>query len=726
MSRQHGAETIRHRRASNWLLTLLLLSLISCSARRRVDGDMVRHIKYQGNHHGFHSGQNDDVLRRHMNQKQSSFGALLFPLSLLVKPEAYNPHLLANDVRPLEVFLASNGWLDAQVMAFTVVEVRPERKQRARVVDIIGHLDIGATTVYDEQSPVIDWPDRHPNAPPVSQLEHESLVHPGRRVEVEALHYAAHLMEKHLHREGFAYATVEPELVAWPEQRLGRATFHVRSGIPTTFGPVAITGIDHHVEIAIVEDMFDFELGDPYNEDLLHSLQLDLFELGAFSVVTVSPDRSDPSRPDVPIHIELLETAPRSASLGGGLDWEGLLLTPHLYGGIGHDDIASRLIQAHATATFGVSANLSDGDVTPVYGLDLDNRVPRALGPQYDFDASSEFHRDLVEGQLARYRAGFRWSILRHFGKHLSLSTGPGIEWMKLDEPTTANEQALEDVVLGVDFDAILQTPVTTAFTIDFRRGDELDTRHGTLLTTTWRRSLPLLGPTNYDDLIVEGRGWFTPKHPESGTDRLYTFGVRAQGRTQRALGDSSIPWPDRVFLGGSTNLRGFRAGQVGAYDCVCVLRNPSDPAVTDERDISRRYLPRGGAHSLLSAAELRIHQVVLPEVSIAMFAEAGTLATTFDNLVDPSRLRLDVGAGGRYATPIGPIRVDFSIRPIYPEDEGPTFGSPDAFHGEYLACDGVGPRRRPFDLVSEFGRTKPLDRTIPAVNFFLGIGEAF
>jgi outer membrane protein assembly factor BamA len=168
----------------------------------------------------------------------------------------------------------------------------------------------------------------------------------------------------------------------------------------------------------------------------------------------------------------------------------------------------------------------------------------------------------------------------------------------------------------------------------------------------------------------------------------------------ERAFGSSEeelIPLPERLYAGGAASLRGFSQNAAG----------PRDPETG---------YPVGGAGALLNSTELRLPPATLPwlgdSVSLVLFHDMGNVfANASDawasalrvrqperetcqnlNIVDPNHpdnppagpitstgwqgqcsfnyFSHAPGAGLRYHTPAGPIRLDFSYNlnpPMYP-----------------------------------------------------------
>lgn len=103
--------------------------------------------------------------------------------------------------------------------------------------------------------------------------------------------------------------------------------------------------------------------------------------------------------------------------------------------------------------------------------------------------------------------------------------------------------------------------------------------------------------------------------------------------------GRASIPIDERFFLGGSTTVRSFAERRLGPRD-----------ATTGK--------PTGGLTSVTFNAEYTFP--IWKELKGAVFYDAGALARD----TGLGAIRQGVGAGLRYALPIGPLRIDYGFNP--------------------------------------------------------------
>jgi outer membrane protein insertion porin family len=103
------------------------------------------------------------------------------------------------------------------------------------------------------------------------------------------------------------------------------------------------------------------------------------------------------------------------------------------------------------------------------------------------------------------------------------------------------------------------------------------------------------------------------------------------------------LPASERFFAGGDTTIRGFALDSVGVPETITI-----------------NGFPKGGDATIILNAELRAH--LFGDFGAVVFMDGGNVFARAADL-DLSRLRGSVGFGGRYKSPIGPIRVDVGFK---------------------------------------------------------------
>jgi len=137
-------------------------------------------------------------------------------------------------------------------------------------------------------------------------------------------------------------------------------------------------------------------------------------------------------------------------------------------------------------------------------------------------------------------------------------------------------------------------------------------------------------GDTQFYKVVAESAWYF----PLPFLD--WVLGVRGLAGYVQGWGGKEVPLFERFFLGGAGTLRGFRTRSVAPKDAQGNVI--------------------GGDSELLFSAEVLIP--IIPRFRIAFFFDAGN-AYGFGTDFDPTDLRYDIGAGVRFFSPLGPLRLD-------------------------------------------------------------------
>ncbi len=130
----------------------------------------------------------------------------------------------------------------------------------------------------------------------------------------------------------------------------------------------------------------------------------------------------------------------------------------------------------------------------------------------------------------------------------------------------------------------------------------------------------------------------------------------------ETASSGSHVPISQKFFTGGGSTLRGFPLNGAGPQRTIPACGNPSDPSTC----VMIR-IPTGGSGLAILNSELRIPVPIKKGLSLVTFYDGGNVfdRLSFNNFTQ--NYTNSVGLGLRYATPVGPIRVDLghNLSPI-------------------------------------------------------------
>jgi len=123
---------------------------------------------------------------------------------------------------------------------------------------------------------------------------------------------------------------------------------------------------------------------------------------------------------------------------------------------------------------------------------------------------------------------------------------------------------------------------------------------------------------------------------------------------------NSRVPLSEQFFTGGGNSLRGFPLDGAGPQRQVYIQGNGCNPNCTIQ-------VPSGGNELLIFNSEARIPLPIKNGLSIVPFYDGGNVFPTVGFHDFTSLYSNNVGLGLRYATPVGPIRVDVgqNLNPI-------------------------------------------------------------
>jgi outer membrane protein assembly factor BamA len=129
-----------------------------------------------------------------------------------------------------------------------------------------------------------------------------------------------------------------------------------------------------------------------------------------------------------------------------------------------------------------------------------------------------------------------------------------------------------------------------------------------------------------------------------------------------KAFAGSFVPTSELYFSGGGTSLRGFPIDQAGPQRIV-----PFCDVLQQQTGCVNVTVPVGGRQLFILNSELRFPLGIMKALGGVVFYDGGNVysAINFNNFVN--NYTNTFGVGLRYATPIGPIRIDVgrNVNPV-------------------------------------------------------------
>ena len=449
-----------------------------------------------------------------------------------------------------------------------------------------------------------------------------------------------------------------------------------REGPQIVVGRVSVVGNEHIRSEVILRDI-DLRPGEPYSEARLLASQRQIFERNAFRNVVITPEPRGEGEVQN-LTISVVEAPATTWGWGGGVEMakrtrttetgeedrvefapRGFLeLTRRNLGGM------NRSLSFFGRASLQAKNAPGDPEVDGACCGFSEYKVSATYQERYAFRSRTDILAGASSEQGVRstfsfVKQVFNADLVRRLRPGVGISARYALEFNELfDERFTADEQRDIDRL----FPQVRLSIVSGGFAFD-RRDDPAAPTTGSLVTGTADFALrPLGSEIGYIKTFVQGI-YFRPLTQS----RRVVLGVRlelglAHGfeREVEVLDEegnpvigpdgqpvvetvADLPASQRFYAGGSTTVRGFAVDRLGVRE---ILNNDG--------------LSNGGNGLVVMNAELRVGLGNLfgrPLVGVA-FADGGNVFQ-FASDLDFGRVRGAVGLGGRWDSPVGPLRLD-------------------------------------------------------------------
>lgn len=693
-------------------MVLLGLGLIGCLGRHKgpiaeapeARAPVVVDISIEGNGRGW-QGTSDYLVRAAMEQGDSARFWWVAPRQRAVR---LDQAVLTEDAWRIETWYAHHGYFDARFLGWEVVSLRGHDER----VRLVGHVDEGEPTVVKSVTWVVvdgqGAPDpnqtfaRVVGRPLANLLKRQAAIQEDDRFSLSAYQETKDQTELRLRDQSFAYARVSGEVRVDGDAHTAEVRYLCHTGPPSRFGAVRLEG-ETTVPQDVIRDEIQLEAGDAFSATALGRTQRDLFALGTFSVVNVVPEL-DPlggpnggPNPIVPVRVELTESRWRQLRVGGGVAVQNGKQDLRASTELQHVNLLNRLWRLQTAVQGGYTwlarwddvlsseeSAASTGALSggPSAKISADLTIPRFPTPKWRLEHHAAFELGVEENyQYATptfstalsWRPGHRWVL--GFSGNLQY-------YLYFNEPAGFSGLSTSGSALDTANPFFLTYLQETA--LYDSRDDVLNTTRGTYLSLAVSEAGP---PGQFSYLRIESDN---RKYLRLGKalhelfnvrPKLYMAGRLAGGFIQPFAQDGevagAVPYAQRLYLGGSNSVRGWIDQHLGSYQWRCngsgagwqfsALQTtiPEDGAPWPEGGVDAcelEIVPEGGLLSAYGSLELRYFLPgALEDFGLVGFTDIGMTWTDPEDLSIP--LQPSFGLGLRYATPVGPLRVDVARR---------------------------------------------------------------
>lgn len=567
----------------------------------------IRSIQFVGN-----KNYGDDELREVINTRESAWWRFFS------STDYYDPDRMNYDRELLRKFYLNEGYVDFRVSS-SVAELTPDRGDffltftveegprykfgKIKVISDIKGLKSDDLQQYLETKQG-DWYDAD-------------------RIEKSIAKLTTVLGDKQ-----YAFVTIVPTPDRHKDSLTVDLTYTVKQGERVYIGRIDVSGNSRTIDKVIRRQMLLAE-GDPFSATAIHRSEQRLKDLGFFESVKVTPtDGAQPDRANLKVDVK--EKSTGEVSIGAGFSsTDGPLgdfsISEHNFMGQGQD--------ARVGATVSGRTKQITTSFTEPYFMDRD------LSAGIDLFANQTNNQNLSSYDTDT--AGF------------TLRTGYPL-----------SEEVRQRLNYSFHDDTISNVPSTASIYIMDQAGTATTSSFGQTLTYDTRDSKldPTLGFLTHLDTDVAGAGgsrkWFrarvggTQYYPLA--DKWILSGTGEVGQIWGIGEPTKIN--ERFFLGGDT-LRGFQYAGIG----------PRDLTSTNQDAL-------GGDQFGRASVDLTTPTPFPVEVGLKghIFVDAGLLGSIpetqqpGDVLVSSETLHLSTGVGVTWASPFGPVRLDFAEPLMY------------------------------------------------------------
>jgi translocation and assembly module TamA len=471
----------------------------------------------------------------------------------------------------------------------------------ATQITVTFRIDRGPTYRYNELVIELDPPSEDEvDLPGRKKL---NLASGDRVRSLEIIQAETQLLEA-IKKQGFANAELGPRSVVVDHDTAQMdITFRVNPGRKIHFGETTVTGNDA-VEARYVRRLLDWKEGQLVTPERLRTTQLNLIETGLFNSVRIEPGKQPDAEGRVPVRIEVKEAKHRTIEAG---------------------------VRYRSDEGIGGSAGWEHRNLLGTgeqLGFELDGseigwhlsgeaREPDFLRRRQALVIGAEIAIENTDAFESR-SIGASVGIERSVGKGMSLAAGVAFRALEVEQD--GDKQSF----------GLLSLPASYVWD---HSDNLLDPSKGGRLTVQNEPFVDVFGnDVTFNKSSIAYSRYLRLKREKP---RLILAARAKAGFLFGAVRDN-VPADERFYAGGGGSVRGFGFQLAGELD--------------EDDD------PIGGRSVFETAGELRAQ--FSESIGAALFVDSGAaFGSTVPDFEEP--LRIGVGAGLRYFSPIGPIRLD-------------------------------------------------------------------
>ncbi|HEV8380913.1 MAG TPA: BamA/TamA family outer membrane protein [Gemmatimonadales bacterium] len=510
-----------------------------------------------------------------------------------------------------------------------------------------------------------------------------------------------------LRNNGFPYAEVLRNFDSEAGILKAEVELDAQPGPRMRIGEVIIRGL-RKVDTSTVRRVMSVRPGNTFKQEALYQTQRDLYGMGVFNSVSVvlldsvAPQQAVQRDSTVRALIQVQEGPAHQVRLGAGYATVECFRVQSVW--TAHDFLGG-------ARTLDLSGRLSKlGGGTPPQTTGLDQFCNPFAGTwtidtlNYTFGITLRQPAFLSRSHVAT--VGFVAERRSEFGIYTREAIGGNAD-------VTFNARGRLPVTLGYSYSVGRTVAADGIYCSLFRLCDEasrkflrdrrqfgavsitavrdransiLDPSEGSITTATLLHASRLVGsqaPYEFNRGEIE-----VAKYHPLGRRTVFAWRVRGGTILPRNISLSGqnvgyVPPDQRFYGGGPNSVRGYGLNELGPRVYVITDRDSIDQKATAEAGDTVwrgvRTAPTGGNTAIILNAELRFPSPILASrMRLGIFVDAGQVWERGEELVKIRGMRVTPGMGVRFATPLGPVRIDAAYNG-YPAERGPLLYQPPA-----------------------------------------------
>ncbi|TIM89870.1 outer membrane protein assembly factor BamA [Mesorhizobium sp.] len=553
-------------------------------------------------------------------------------LSFVLRDDVYDEDKLRADEELLRRFYYNHGYADFQVISAVGELDETTNKYTVTITVQEGDRYTFGDVSVESTIPEVD----------AASLQSAVETHKGDVYNAENVEDTIIALTERVAGSGYPFAQVTPRGDRNFENHTISVVYTIDQGTKAYVERIEIRGNDRTRDYVIRRE-FDVSEGDAFNQVLIQRAKKRLEALDYFEKVEVSTVPG--SEPDqVVLVVDVVEKSTGEFSIGAGYSTGGDTSGPSVEGSITERNFLGRGQFIKLSAGGGKNSRDYSFSFTEPYFLG------RRIAAGFDiFNRTREYDDYKSETLGATVRFGL--PITDNISTQLAYNISQ--EKYKLDDDCDplAGCDISQAVLNGIEESPWLKSSVSLALV--YNTIDDMKNPHEGIFANVTTEFAGLGGDAKFVKVTARGSVYQTL------SEQLDLVGVISGGAGHiQGFGNDDLRIFDH-FQSSDRMIRGFAYGGIG----------PAAPAPSDDH--------LGGTTYFNASAEAQFPMPVIPEsfgLRGAVFADAATLygSQIETALVDQSTVdmqwRASVGVGLMWASPFGPIRIDYAI-PVLKED---------------------------------------------------------